>query len=248
MKNHRETKWFIRGFVATLFIVMLVFYANVGLTQENNPLTESNLGNVLDESTATTTMRTDDPLGRVFIPLADETLSPSNVEASLFAEDEAVNVSSQTAVKLEEQLLANAYVSPLVIPAAEFTADGANPGSLFFPFGGGYFQGNTENYGCMVAPVYLPYGATVTDMFTTVYDNDATYNIAITLRRVDNFAGGTETMGTANSSGNFAGVTTLNDASITEPLIVYPDYSYYVTACVQSSSIRLYSVRLYYTS
>jgi hypothetical protein len=248
MKNHSSITWFVRGFVATLFIVMLVFYASVGLTQEENPLVESNLGEVSEQSNTTTTMRTDDPLGRVQIPFADETLPSSNIDASMLSDSDDANVAPQTAVQLEEQLIADDYVSPLVIPAADFTADGANPDSLYFPFSGGYFQGDSENYGCMVAPAYLPDGATITDMFATVYDDDTTYNFSISLRRVDNFAGGTDTMATASSSGDYAGLTTINDATIDDPLIVSPDYSYYVTTCALSGNMRLYSVRLYYTS
>ncbi len=51
--------------------------------------------------------------------------------------------------------------SPLVIPAAAFVSDGFQPDSLFFPFGGGYFQGDSANYGCITAPAYLPHGATI---------------------------------------------------------------------------------------
>lgn len=139
--------------------------------------------------------------------------------------------------------------SPLVIPAAAFTADGLNPESSFFPFGGGYFQGNTENYGCRVAPVYLPNEAEINEMFVSLYDNDPSYNITIKLYRVDNFTGSVVTMGTVGTSGSdaFAGIQVLNDDTLSEPLVLYPDYSYYLTTCALSSNIRLYSVRLYYT-
>jgi hypothetical protein len=139
------------------------------------------------------------------------------------------------------------YVSPLVIPAADFTDDGADPDSLFFPFGGGYFQGDSANYGCLVAPVYLPNGATVTDIFATVYDNDATYNLSMNLRRVDNFNGGAITMAAMTTAGTFAGVQVVSESMITEPLVLYPDFSYYITTCLLSGNIRLYSVRLYYS-
>ncbi len=139
-------------------------------------------------------------------------------------------------------------VSPLVIPAAAFASDGFQPDSLFFPFGGGYFQGDSANYGCVVAPAYLPQGATVTDMFASVYDNDPARGISVALRRLDNFNGSTNTLATASTTGagTFAGVQVVNDASIDNPLVVQPDYTYYVTTCLGSSSIRLYSVRFYY--
>ena len=119
---------------------------------------------------------------------------------------------------------------------------------MFFSFGGGYVQGDAGTYGCVMAPAYLPQGVTVTDMFASVWDAEGAYNIDVNLRRVDNFTGTTATMATASTSGTFTGVQVVNDASITDPLILYPDYSYYLTACLQSGNTRLYSVRLYYTA
>lgn len=186
---------------------------------------------------------TDDPQGRVFIPL-EESLEPvGNVTEGGGSYDPGTSLE---ATAREKVLQIESASSPLVIPAAAFTADGSNPDSMFFPFGGGYFSGDSENYGCMVAPAYLPQGAEIVDLFATVYDDDATYNLLVTLRRVDNFAGGTDTMAEAETSGEFAGVQVINDFSIVEPIVTYPDYSYYVTTCVLSGSIRLYSVRLYY--
>ncbi len=132
---------------------------------------------------------TDDPQGRVFIPL-EESLDPvGNVAEEGGSYDPG---SSLEATAREKVLQIESASSPLVIPAAAFTADGSNPDSMFFPFSGGYFQGDTENYGCMVAPAYLPQGAEITDMFASVYDDDAVFNLSVTLRRVDNFAGGAQ--------------------------------------------------------
>jgi hypothetical protein len=188
---------------------------------------------------------TDDPLGRVRIPLADNTMTEEQVPSmyGTFDEEAAAEIAALEAAKLKQT---EATASPLVIPAAAFTDDGSQPESMFFPFSGGYFVGDADAYGCMVAPAYLPDGALLTDMFATVYDDDATYNITINLRRVDNFSAGTDTMAAAITSGNAASVATIADTTIDFPTVVYPDYSYYVTTCVQSGSIRIYSVRLYF--
>jgi len=186
---------------------------------------------------------TDDPQGRVRIPLAENsgpTMAATEMFGTFNAEDNA------QAMAMEELKQTEAVGSPLVIPAAGFSADGSNPDSHFFPFGGGYFQGGADAYGCLVAPAYLPAGVVLEDMYVSVYDDDATFNITIELRRVDNFNGGTDTMATASSTGEFTGVQTILDATIDFPTVIYPDYSYYVTTCVLSGSIRLYSVRLYY--
>jgi hypothetical protein len=135
----------------------------------------------------------------------------------------------------------------IVIPAAAFRSDGMTTGSVFFPFSGGYFQGGSENYGCMVAPVYLPDEASVVDVFASVFDNDASRGITVTLRRVDNFAGGTDTMATASTTaaGVFNGLQVISDGTIDFPVVRHPAYSYYLTTCLGSQDIRLYSVRLY---
>ncbi len=200
----------------------------------------------------TVSNRTDDPLGRTRIPLVESEDQPANNLAYNQQNDRPFDPAANQAAMAREAALrqetSQQYVSPLVIPAAGFTDDGANPDSLFFPFGSGYFQGDAENYGCLVAPVYLPNGATVTDIFATVYDNDATYNLSLDFRRVDNFAGGTDTMAAMTTAGTFAGVQVVSESTITEPLVLYPDFSYYLTTCLLSGNIRLYSVRLYYTA
>ncbi len=125
--------------------------------------------------------RTDDPLGRTRIPLVESEDQPANNLAYNQQNDRPFDPAANQAAMAREAALrqeaSQQYVSPLVIPAADFTDDGFDPDSLFFPFGGGYFQGNSANYGCLVAPAYLPNGVTVTDIFVSVYDNDATVNI-----------------------------------------------------------------------
>lgn len=137
------------------------------------------------------------------------------------------------------------YGDVLVIPAAAFHADGSMPDSQFFPFGGGYFQGDSANYGCMVAEAYLANTATITDIFASVYDDDPAWTIAITLWRADNFAGGTDVVADMVTTGDFPGIQVISDATISSPVVAFPDYSYYVTVCLLSGNTRLYSVRIY---
>lgn len=139
-------------------------------------------------------------------------------------------------------------VAPVMVPAAAFVSDGFQPDSFFFPFGGGYFQGDANNYGCMEAPIYIPQGAKVMEVFASVYDNDVARGISIAVRRVDNFSGGTDILASMSTTGPdaFAGVQVISDITVLDNLITYPDYSYYVTTCLGSGDIRLYSVRLYF--
>lgn len=137
------------------------------------------------------------------------------------------------------------YSSPLVIPAAAFSSDGDAEGTYYFWFSGGYVSG-TGTYGCIKAPAYLPNGATVTEVYASVYDNDGTDNLWIDLMRVNRLDGVTDTMASPATSGSSTDIQQISDTSIVEPLIDYPNYAYYVTTCLPSD-MRLYSVRIYFT-
>ncbi len=109
--------------------------------------------------------------------------------------------------------------------------------------------GKPANHGCMKAPAYLPHGATVTDLFASVYDNDGSEDIQVNLYRLDNYAGGTTVMASVATTGPFTSVNieSLHDDTISDATVTYPNYSYYVTTCVDAANIRLYSVRIYYS-
>lgn len=138
--------------------------------------------------------------------------------------------------------------SPFVVPAAAFQSDGFDPDSHFFPFGGGYLRGNSAADGCVVAPVYVQEAVTLRAMWASVYDNSSTYNAYVNLRRIDNFTGAHTDMAFATTSGmpNSTNLRTVSDQTIQKPLILYPQYTYYLTTCLQSDQVRLYSVRLYF--
>lgn len=142
--------------------------------------------------------------------------------------------------------LASGESAVLVIPAAAFSSDGFDANSLFFNFSGGYMRGMDVGDGCMKAPVYLPQFARVYEARASVYDNDNTSSIVIDLRRLDNFNGAVTTMATMTTSGVSTSVQTPYDLSVNAPLVLYPDYSYYVTLCLQTANLRLYSVRIWY--
>jgi len=144
-------------------------------------------------------------------------------------------------------LIGTCYSSPLVIPAAAFSSDGNDPGSMFFTFSGGYLTGNTATDGCVKAAVYVPNGATMTSFYATVYDNDATYPVWVDLWRVNRLTGVTDWIATVETSSESTNVRNLGTADIEYPLVDYPDYAYYVTSCLLSSSVRLYAVRIYFS-
>lgn len=136
----------------------------------------------------------------------------------------------------------------LVVPAAAFKSDGYLPDSRFFPFGGGYFVGTSMTYGCMVASVNLPDGAIIREFFVSAYDNDVTISFSLDLWRINNFDGSVDTLGAVQTTipGAFAGIEILNDPSIAASFVVRPDFSYYLTSCLLSGNIRLYSARFHF--
>lgn len=148
----------------------------------------------------------------------------------------------------QEDVRAFSGGSPIIIPAAAFTSDGNIPDSSFMYFYGGYIRGAATGYGCVEAPVYFPTPAMVVDLFASVYDNDPVSGLTITLRRVDNFSGTTAILAEASTSttGASTNILVLNDYTIEFPIINYPQYAYYLTTCLTSANMRLYSVRLYY--
>ena len=153
---------------------------------------------------------------------------------------------------LPEEAAPEAYQSPLVIPAADFTSDGSNqPGDFFFSFPGGYLLGtDTVTTTCLQAPAYLPQGATVTGLFVSVLDNTDTGNIFLNLYRVDNFNAAANVVRMAevvtSDVGSNPAIVTINDQTIVSPGVLYPNFSYYLGTCLDAN-VRLYAARIYYT-
>lgn len=136
--------------------------------------------------------------------------------------------------------------SPLVIPAAAFRSDGIHPNGVGFYFSTGYQTGNGTAGACIMAPAYLPNYAIMYQMFASVYDNDGANDLEIVLRRVNNYTGAVDILAHAGTAGASTAIQTPYAATIQHPVVTYPDYSYYVTACLPTSLLRLYSVRIYY--
>lgn len=139
------------------------------------------------------------------------------------------------------------FLAPLVIPAAEFRNDGQAPNGYYFPPLIGYIRpqlGTLLLY--LMAPAYLPQSATVTQLSVTFYDNGGTSRPWLKLYRVDKDFGIVDEMAMVTTSATSSNVQHISDLTINHPLVVYPNFSYYVGAQLHDSSQRLYSVRIYY--
>ena len=138
--------------------------------------------------------------------------------------------------------------SPLVIPAAAFSTKGNNAESHNFIWFAGFVKGTALAGGCIQAPVYLPRWAQVYEMWVSMIDDDGSYDASVILtRRSNTTLGDVDDMALASTSGSATAVRTFSDITVNEPLVMLPDYSYYVTTCLASENLKLYSVRLYYT-
>lgn len=144
----------------------------------------------------------------------------------------------------------DAVASVYVLPVADFRSDGIDPDGFFFSFGGGNISGKADATlnTCLMAPVYLPNGATILAIDATVRDFSNTMFIWLTLYRLDNYTGTVVEVAYMSTSVPFAGDSLINiyDEDITNPIVVYPDFSYYVGGCIPGPAINLYSVRIFY--
>ncbi|NND76102.1 MAG: hypothetical protein HKN44_13950 [Ilumatobacter sp.] len=131
------------------------------------------------------------------------------------------------------------------VPAAAFTPDGLNPDSHFYPFETGYIRGRASTYGCMVAPVHLPDGVKIQRVEGSLYDNDATSSIGVVLQRSSD-AGTVDLLARVRTTGTSNAVQVDTDTTVDHDVIDNANYSYHLYGCVSSSSIRLYSLRIFY--
>jgi hypothetical protein len=131
------------------------------------------------------------------------------------------------------------------IPAAAFLQAGEDTG--YFLFSGGYLRGLTD-ISYFMAPVYLPNYATIDEVYVSIYDNDASAASNVNLFRVNNSTGIVELIAGTDTSEAFndPDIQILSDTTILNPQVIYPTYSYYVGINLQSSSVRLYSIRIWY--
>ena len=230
MSNKDTRKWFVRGFALTLLVplvAMVVTWPSLGRAQGGN-----------GDST-------NGPEGQVApVPIADEGEPHYNWEAMVPA-DTAAQI-PEPGQSAQEEMYA-AYISPLIIPAADFSSDGYDPDGFFFSFAGGYVDG-TGSTGtvCLKAPAYLPNGATVVSAYASVYDNEPSGVITLNLRRVNTLTGANDVMAVLFTASDSSIIESIGDTSI-ENANVWNNYAYYVTLCLQHAEHRLYSVRIYYT-
>ena len=137
--------------------------------------------------------------------------------------------------------------SPLTIPAAAFSTKGNDAESHTFVWWAGILKGTASPGGCVQAPVYVPRWATISEMWVSYIDNDAAQNMTVMLSRVSNWRpSDTGPMAIVVTGGASPDVLSDGDTTIDNDLVMFPDYSYYVTTCLPSEDTKLLSVRIWY--
>jgi hypothetical protein len=147
-------------------------------------------------------------------------------------------------------LAPEAYVAPLIIPAADGNSDSLGS-PYFFSFGSGMYMYST-NTGCHMAPAYIPNsrsGVTVTvdNFFVFALDNNVSVNTTYFLWRKNTLdTSNAEIMGTVTTSESSTGIQIIGDTSIDNP-VTSREYTYYVTWCFNGTDQSTAGFWIYYT-
>ena len=146
-------------------------------------------------------------------------------------------------------LAPEAYVTPLIIPAADANSDSLGS-PYFFSFASGLYQYST-GVSCHMAPAYLPHSAgvtvTINNFFVFAQDNygsgDTTYNF---WRKDTLSTSAAQIIGTVTTSGASTAIQVIGDTTIDDP-ITSSGYTYYVTWCFYGSGEGTLGFWIYYT-
>jgi hypothetical protein len=92
--------------------------------------------------------------------------------------------------------------------------------------------------------VQIPRGTYITGFRTSTYDNDATYNISVNLRWLDTIYGTTGSVASTSTTGASTNIQ-VKYSDLPDTRVFAPN-TYYITTCLNSGNIRLYSASIYY--
>jgi len=178
-------------------------------------------------------------------PPGNDTAAPV-AEAPQSSNDVPRTAPSAEQGKEQADTTATAYAFTVRPPAA-FTSDGNIPDGFMMSFAGGYFFGTVEVGACLLAPVQLPKGVTITSFEVRLDDGNATLSEWFDLHRINLETGAATMMATVSSpAGTTGGLVALTDNTISDP-DVSDMYAYQVTTCARPN-INVYSVRIGYGS
>lgn len=147
-------------------------------------------------------------------------------------------------------LAPDAYVTPLLIPAADISAD-SQSSPYFFSFGSGSYSYATSS-SCHMAPAYLPFSrlgtdVTVNNFYIFALDNNALVDTIYNLwRKYTLSTASPQLMGSVTTMGALPTIQVLGDTTIDNP-VTTNQYVYYITWCFSGPSQAVQGFWIYYT-
>lgn len=244
MTNRDRLMWLARGMIITaviLALAALVITPGPGRAQGGEEELRRGVDGAGEPSTE---LESGNPAGSDLLPLArgDELSMAEEIEKA----HRTRPMQQDSPLGAQGEPEAQAYGSPLVVPAAEFAYSGL--GSTYrFELTQGYVRGGP---GCGMAPLYLPNRVRVTEVWASLYDNDgaADRDTWVYVYRLNHFTGATQLMAFLSTAGRapWTGIASVADITIDYAKIDHVNYSYYAYGCVQSANTRIYSLRLFY--
>jgi len=138
----------------------------------------------------------------------------------------------------------------IIVHASRFQEATSN--SPFFLLSTGYIRPSAINQLlCLVAPVELPHGVTVTHFEVSFWDGSASQDFTFNLDRLNFSNGAKEPLGSVTTSGNLSQVRVGTDDTIQNSVVNGSLYSYLIHGCITSdaaspANTRLYAARIRY--
>lgn len=177
------------------------------------------------------------PANDVAAPAGEAPLSPNDVPGT-----------PPSPEQVEAQLNATAAGSAYkVLAPAAFTSDGADPDGYFMSFWNGYFYAYEDYNVCLLAPLELSDGTTISSFEVRLNDDNPNHYESFYLNRTNLETGAVQTMaGVFSPAGTTGGLVALTDNTIDYP-VVSDMYAYQVVTCARPE-IYVYAVRIGYSS
>lgn len=169
--------------------------------------------------------------------------------------DEPADASGRAELERAPQAVEAEYGSPWVLGFADFVPQSAGSDECLYDApnhgGEGFLAGGFPGGSCcVVAPVHLPDGATVTAAFFYIRD-ESSANLTMSLRRkrLDDI-NVSSILATATTGDSSSAIRIFSDATISNATVDNTHYSYFVSSdtCLdQELDLRLHHVLLFYS-
>ena len=133
----------------------------------------------------------------------------------------------------------------IIIPASAFQAWN-NTESFSFVANGYLRMSSLNDSMCVVAPVVLPHGVTVTHFEISATDNSASENVrSFSLVKKNFSSGASANMATVSSTGALPGIRVFADISIVDATVDAFNFHYHIFGCIDSDNVSTFNTLLH---